>query len=686
VARIDVESTAAQSSPEARPTGVAHRVRALLDESPSLPLLAIAVVLVVWISADEGGFHGTTFLPATLVLLALLAVGLLALPRPRPSRAQSAAIALIAGYAAWSYLSILWADQQGLAWDGANRTVMYALALALFALWPIGAGAGTAVAVAYALGIGGLGLVELLRAGGADSATAFFDEGRLSEPTGYANANVALWTTALWPALVLAGRSALPAPLRGLLLACAGLLTALAILGQSRGWLAIMPLMVLVVVAVVPGRGRTVGALALVGAAIAAIAGPLLDVYPSFDPGEPVSDALSAAVRATLIACVGLFVVGTAWGLVDRSGAIEAAPRRQLGRVLVIAFALCCVAGLVAFTAVRGNPASEVADAWDEFKLGGSEPSFDSARLGTLGGTYRYDYWEVAWQTFADSPLIGVGGDNFGREYLIHGESRQTPAYPHSVELRVLSQTGLIGFALLLGGIAAAIAAAIARIRQPAGRGAVTAGTGVVVFAYFVVHGSLDWLWEFPALGTPAFALLGLATAIGTRASSHGGPPRVAAAAAGGLAALVLAAGLVPPWLAERDLRAAREVAASDPAAALARLDRAADLNPLSPLADKTAAVIERRQGLFGAAETRLRETLAVDPGDPFVYLQLAVIASATDRQQDAVRLIRRARELNPRDAVTRRVRRQLEAGRHVSPSDVDRMIVRDVDDRIGRQ
>jgi O-antigen ligase len=666
---------------------VSLRLRGLLVESPSLPLLLIAVAVFVWLAADEGGFHGTTFLPATLLLLALLLVGLLALPLPRPTRSQWAAIALLAGYAAWSYLSILWADEQGLAWDGANRTLMYAIVFTLFALWAIRGDAAAVALGLYTLCIAGLGLIELLRAEGSDSAIAFFDEGRLSEPTGYANANVALWSTALWPAIVLAGRRQVPAGLRGLFLGSAGLLAALSILGQSRSWAVTLPLTALLLVAVVPGRGRTIAAGALVAVGIAAIARPLLDVYESVSSGSTPSEALPSAVDATLVVSALLLAAGTTWGLLEGRERASGEGARRLGAVIVAGFLVCCLGGLVAFTAARGNPVTEATDAWHEFKRGGSEGHFDGSRIGSLGGTYRYDYWEVAWRSFEQSPLIGVGVDNFGRDYLIHGKSQQTPTYPHSVELRTLSQTGLVGALLLLGAIAAAIVATTARIRGSTGIGGATAAASVVAFGYFVLHGSLDWLWEFPGLGAPAFGLLGLATAIGGRVvgAPREGRPSLPALAAGAAVSLAIVASVGLPWLAERELRGAREIAATDPSAALAKLDKASDLNPLSPLADKTAAVIERRQGRLGTAERRLRGTLARDPGDPFVFLQLAVIASATDRMPEAVRLIRRARTLNPRDSVTRRVQRQLEAGRYVSPARVDELIVEDVNTRTGR-
>jgi hypothetical protein len=472
------------------------------------------------------------------------------------------------------------------------------------------------------------------------------------------------------------------------LLGSAGLLTALAILGQSRGWALVMLPMALLAVALVPGRGRTIGALALLTGAIAAILPTLLGVYEEFDSASSNSGEVSAALAATLIACGLLFAAGVAWGLVERAPAFGPGQRRRLGTVVVAAFAVCCLGSLIAFTAVRGNPVTEAENAWSEFRHGGKEPDFDGARLGSLGATWRYDYWEVAWREFTEHPLTGVGGDNFGRDYLIHGKSRQTPAYPHSVAIRTLSETGLVGVLLLGGGIVAASIAAARPIRRARGIAAVSAATGLVVFAYFVVHGMLDWFWEFPALGAPAFALLGLATATAARPgeSLGDGKRSLAAIVAGGVLTFALALGLALPWLAERELRGAREIAGTDPAGALAKLDRAADLNPLSPLADKTAAVVLRGQGRLVAAERRFRETLGDDPGDPFVYLQLATIASATGGDLEAQRLIRRAAALNPRDAVTRAVQRRLESGRRVTPAAVDRMILRDINTRIGRE
>src|SRR5204862_488282 len=53
--------------------------------------------------------------------------------------------------------------------------------------------------------------------------------------------------------------------------------------------------------------------------------------------------------------------------------------------------------------------------------------------------------------------------------------------------------------------------------RRRTGWGAAAAAAGVGAFTYWLLHGSVDWLWEFPALGAGAFALLGLAAGLAPR-------------------------------------------------------------------------------------------------------------------------------------------------------------------------
>ena len=177
------------------------------------------------------------------------------------------------------------------------------------------------------MAIAAIALVELIRVAGADQAIQFFEEGRLAEPVGYANANVALWMSGLLPCAILAGRREVPAPVRGLLLGGAGILGGAALLGQSRGWLFALPLAAVVALLVVPGRGRTIAAFAAVGLALLAILHPLLEVYSDWEPFSPPGADYDAALRAILLAGAALAVVGTLAALVERRVQLSRAER-----------------------------------------------------------------------------------------------------------------------------------------------------------------------------------------------------------------------------------------------------------------------------------------------------------------------------------------------------------------------
>lgn len=680
-----------EARPQPEPQGDAapggSRVGRFLTDSPSFVPALLAVGVFIWFAADEAGFRGSTFLGGGLVLLALLSLSLAALPRPEPRRAALVAVALLAGYALWSYLSILWADQQGVAWDGANRTVLYALVLALFALWPMRAGAATALLAVFGLGIAVVGLVEILRAQDSASSIAFFHEGRLSEPAGYVNANVALWFTGFWPCVILAGRRQVPALARGLLLGAAGLLACLAVLGQSRAWLAMLPVMAIVAVVVVPGRGRTIVSLAAVAAAVLSVRTTLIDYYEVFDPARPPGQAFGDVVDAILLVSAALAVVGVLAALLDSRVKVSEGAARRISAAFAVGFALMCVGGVTAAAVAVGDPVQEVEKRWDEFKSGEGEPSFEGSRLASSSvASYRSDLWRVAWENFEREPITGVGADNFLRDYLLRGETDFPPSYPHSLEFRVLSQTGIVGFLLLGGAFAAGLVAAFPALRHGRLAGA-AAGAAVLGFAYWVIHGSLDWFFEFPGLGAPAIAMLGIGAAVAATVPGRPGVRlpggRVAAAGAAALG-MLLAVGFALPWLAERDLRDAREVSGSDPELALEKLDRAARLNPLSPTADKTAALVLLRSERYDQARAELREAIQRDERDSFAWMQLGAIASVEMRQDDALRHLERARRLSPNDTVVASVLRSIRRGRVVDPQRVNRAILREIDVRVG--
>jgi len=75
---------------------------------------------------------------------------------------------------------------------------------------------------------------------------------------GYFNSSAALFTMAALVGTALSMRRELPAPIRGLLIAGACIEMQLALMGQSRGWLLTLPLVLLIALVVMRKRLRFV--------------------------------------------------------------------------------------------------------------------------------------------------------------------------------------------------------------------------------------------------------------------------------------------------------------------------------------------------------------------------------------------------------------------------------------------
>jgi O-antigen ligase len=474
----------------------------------------------------------------------------------------------------------------------------------------------------------------------------------------------------------------------------AGILAGAALLGQSRGWLIVLPLTAVVALVAVPGRGRTIAAFGAVGVALALIRNPVLDVYSTFKPFRPPGDDYDAALRAILLAGVGLAVVGTLAAIADRRIRLSEERARRISAATVVALGVAIVLALVGYAAVERSPISAFNDDWNEFKQGGRSPTGTQSRLSSGFSTYRYDYWTVAWSEFKRAPIAGAGADNFGRAYLLHGKSPQTPLYPHSTEMVALSETGLIGTFLLGGAFLAALLAAARAARRNELAG-VAAGAGILMFGYWFLHSSLDWLWEFPGLAGAALGVLGIGGAIARGLerpdplAEESGRPLLAARPALALAilaALALTVSIVPSWFGERELRRGTELAATDPTAAIDHFERAADWNPLTAIPYKAAGIVEVRRGRDKQAARQLRRGLERDPGDSGLWVYLGAIESAAGDKQLALRYVGRATQLAPRDhEVAAHALYDLHHYGGITPKKLDSYAQADLEDRAGR-
>lgn len=657
----------------------------LLRQLPSafgapFALGALAVgVFAVW-AARDAGFGPTALYPGALFLLALAVVAVLAYGRLSVSRPALVAILFLGSFAAWCGLSIAWASDKGIAWDGANRTFVYFLVYALFAALPWRRESIPFLLCGFSVAVLAIGIVDLARAAG--DPTPFFVLGRFSAPVGYPNAACALYVLAFWPLAYMAGRREVPILLRGTLLAGATALAELAVLPQSRGSLFAVPVAVVVYLVVVPGRLRAAAALTTVAAAVLVSRGPLLDLFQRVRGGQDPTGAIHSAFTTIAISAGAVLVFWTIVAVIDRR--IELGPRgiraANFAALGLVAAALA-VGAIVAATSDPG-PGERLGNSWRSFKAG--YPTQTAGTHFSLGlGSNRYDFWRVALLEFRHHPLAGVGVDNFAEGYVLDRRSGEEPLYAHSLELGVLGQTGIVG-AILFAGFVVAAGAAV--VRGVGGRHDLPAGAaraGVVAALYLAIHGSGDWFWEFPALAAPALAWLGLASSRPRGAPSAPRAHRLVPVTLC-LAALAVAASFVFPWFAELNARRALGAWQQHPGRAFADLDSARRLNPLSTRADILAGAIASRVNDLPRMRLAFSRALGRDPRLWYAHFELGLAEAALGHRGVALRELRQAARLNPSEDVITEVTRQVAGGRPVDRDRIDRLFAERVRARVG--
>ena len=625
--------------------------------SAELPIgLAVVGIWLCWAWFD-GGFEPTQWGSFGAALVALLLLAGPVLTRGSDRRRLIAAAALLL-FVIWNFLSLLWAQFPGDAWTGADKTAAYAAGFALLAFVRFKARDVMLLLGAYAAGVIVIGAVVLARTALADDPARWFSDSRLVPPIGYTNGSVALWMLALWPATYLAATRNTPALLRPFFLAGAGLLLELAVLGQSRAWALVLPVAAVVFVVFARERLRALLALTLAGGATLAALRPLLDVYDRGSAGASLAGPVDDAARAVALSCIALLGAGALWVAADRMAAL---PRRAVIGAAGVVAAVALAGVAVAATRVD-HPGRWVSTRWHDFTCQACGTPVGTSRFsGTLSDN-RYREWVVAWETFLDHPVAGIGSDNYAAEYLLKRQDALIePQYPHSTPLRLLSQLGVVGTLLFAVVVVAAGATALARRRELGG----AVGSALTVFAYWLLHGSLDWFWEIPALGGPAIGFLGLAAGTSTPGRIRLRRP---ALAVGGVALAALVAALVLPWLSYRYEQSGLAVSRRDAPLAYDRLERAADLNPLSaePLvAEGSVAVLE---GDYGRARSTLRQAISREPHTWFAWLQLGLADASSNRRAAAEAEFRQARALNPKDPVIALAERLLRRGVQIEP------------------
>jgi hypothetical protein len=676
-----------------------------------IPGLVVVALMLVW-AVHDGGYDADTWYWGALVVLAVLAsvVVVRGWRAIQLSTAAKVALGAFALYVAWSYLSIIWAASPGDALTGSNRALLYLLVFATMLVLPWTVPGALIALLAFVLGIGVVAIVLLVRLASADHVAALVISGRLAAPTGYFNSTAALFTIEAVTAIALAARRELPGLLRGVLIgfACAGL--QLAVIVQSRGWLFTLPVILIAAIVLVPDRLRVAGAAVLPAAATLAVVHPLLHVWQA-SGGVALNRASSQAGHSALRMSLIVFVVGSliAWGEsllpTPRPSALR---RRVLGVVAVLLALGATAAGALAVS--HGHPARFISRQWHGFS---HQASVHSGSHFTDLGSGRYDFWRVALDAFVAHPVGGLGQDNFDNYYVQRRRTDEEPSWTHSLELRLLAHTGLVGTALfavfLIAGIAAglrgrrrsqsgaAVAATDPHARWRAPPAAAVAATALLPFVVWLIYGSVDWFWEVPALSGPALGFLAMAAALGARSpgveaapepdTSASTPPaarsaRAAGRLAGALGVLAFLAAVTVlgfPYLSVRETSIGSDLGQSDPTKALHALSLAADLDPLSANPGRLAGDIALTSRSYGAARELFEQVISRDPGGWYAWVGAGLAASALGDRAQARRDFQVAASINPRNAVIARALADLDVRRPLTPATALQLLARPI-------
>jgi Flp pilus assembly protein TadD len=653
---------------------------------------APALLIFVWWTVREGGYFERSWMPGAVLILLVGATSAIAQRAEiaLPSRAARIAVAAFGAYVLLSFASILWADSPGDALEGSQRALLYLSCFILFALLPWTPRTMLVALLCFIAAVTVVGGVTVVRLVGDTPLGDLFIDARLRAPVGYHNAAAALWTMAAVPALALSARREVRAELRPLLLASATLLLGLAVLGQSRGWLYTFPLVLLAALVLSPDRLKLVvfGAAALCEVGIATpdllavnSAGAGLDPATAERAMRPVLDgAMTTLVATTAGALVaGIALVYAEHVLQDRL-VLGRRARRAIGASLAVAV----VAGGAGAVLVKthGDPLGRVDSAWTQFTTAGTDVAAGESHFASLGST-RYDFWRVALDVWRDHPLLGIGQDNYADAYSRRRHNAfEEPRWAHSLPLRLLAHTGAVGaalFLLFLGAVAAAAAAAWRRAGGPGTRAAV--GAALLPGVVWIVHGSVDWLWEFPALSGAALAFAGAAVALGRRRADEPAEPdagtelelepkpapyvrpaRTQRAIVAGAIAVVLAgvAIMVPSLVSDSEVSEAALHWRADPPRALQRLDLARTLNPLAARPWLVEGQIQADRRDLPQARLAFERASEKQPAAWYPRFAAGLLASAVGNSASARRWLHSAQARNPLDPLVADALRRL--------------------------
>ncbi|MGI8505493.1 MAG: O-antigen ligase family protein [Solirubrobacteraceae bacterium] len=657
------------------PTGARHPD--LSARSHPAGVLAVALLAVCGYAAFAHGAVGPTATERLQLVIAIVAAGAVAAWLWSGTFAVNApalvwgGLGLLAAFAAWSGLTLLWSVSPDQTWAECNRALTYALVVGLAIT--LGAShrhavelvAGGFLAVCLAVTAYGLGqkLFPGVHVGGLLTLDQTGQLPRLQEPFGYWNALALFVAFGVPIALSLAVDGELSERVR--VPAAAAIVPMLVTIAftYSRG--AVLALVCGLAVGIALGGARLRSLLWLALACLAALPPAILGLmsHPLTGTGVDLGarELAGAELTAVLAACVLLLSIA-ARRLVarERRTSLSALDAQRIGRALARLLAVLVVVAVLAVAFSARGLGGTVSHAWHSFTATKATSVYDPGRLLSADSENRWVWWKEAARAFGDRPVAGWGAGSFGVVHLLFRRDTLTVQQPHSVPLQFLTETGVVGAILGLGAFALLTAGGLGAVRQrPSGRARLLAAALLAGSVMYAVHALYDWDWDIPGVTLPALLFLGV---LGGSAR-HEQPPtavrrsgwRAAGLAAAALCLAAFAFSVVVPRLAAADAQQALVSAsgASRPAlqGALASALDASRLNPLSDAGLLAAATIELHLGHDEQSRRYVLAAVGRQPTDGQAWQQLAFEDLVLRDNRDALIAARQALALDPHGA-----------------------------------
>jgi hypothetical protein len=630
----------------------------------------LGFVPVTYLGLAGGGYDIVARSEVAIALWWIVLVGSAAgvLPRATLTRGMWTAMGLLTLFLAWTWIATGWTSSRELTLDEAARVASYLGVLVLAALVidrrsvsALLSGVGAAIALVCTLAV----LSRLVPSWfPSDSGASFYATVRLRYPFDYSDGLGEFAALGL-PLLLylatslrsLAGRAAAAAGLPAVVLCLA--------LTVSRGGILAAAVGIIALFALAPDRfsllASTLVAVCTSAAGLVAI-GRRVGVREVLHASAAPAGERHAVLAVVVLICTAaaLLQIGVSVALRDGRRPRWLLVSRRRARTFAAVLGVA-VLGLI----VAGVAAGTVHHLWVQFKkpnapAGGSE----YARLLSISGSHRYQYWQVAVAANHTSPWRGIGPGTFRFYWAEHQKLGEYVLNAHSLWIETLAVLGIIGLTLL-GGFALFVlgrGSARALRAPPTERWAVAAA--VATFAGFCAAAAFDWVWQlgaiaFVAMLVAAAALtpeldVGPATAAATPVPSTGERRRSALRSLAprfvlSIGAIVALWAILIPLADTIEVRASQGAAArGDLRTALADAVSAARLEPSAATPRLQEALVLERLGDVTAASQAISQAIAREHLNWSLWLVASRLATERDRAAAALADYRRARSLNP--------------------------------------